>query len=136
MVRRGPRVLVTDGEQRGPLAASRGLAAAGYRVSMIAEERFAVGLWSRFLKKRIMLAGPKTDPKGYAERPSQVVRRGEYDKVVPGSDLSLLPISERRDLIEQYARLGLPSHEVVLRALNKPLLHSQATAVGSPHQGA
>jgi len=130
MVRRGPRVLVTDGEQRGALATSRGLAAAGYRVTMIAEERFAVGRWSRFLEKRITLVGPKSDPKGYTERLSQVLRRNEYDMVVPGSDLSLIPISERRDLIEPYARLGLPSHEVVLRALNKPLLHSQAAAAG------
>jgi hypothetical protein len=47
-----------------------------------------------------------------------------------GTELSLLPISERRGLIEPYARLGLPCHEVVLRALDKSLLQDQAAAVG------
>lgn len=129
-MRQGPRVLVTDAEHPSVLAACRGLAAAGYRVSTVAEERFALGHWSRFSKERIMLAGPEADPAGYVEHLSQVLRRGEYDLVMPGSELSLLPISERRGLIEPYARLGLPPHEVVLAALDKPLLQSKAAAVG------
>jgi predicted ATP-grasp superfamily ATP-dependent carboligase len=129
LVRQGPRVLVTDAEHRSVLATCRGLAAAGYRVSTVAEERFALGHWARFSEERITLAGARTDPRGYVERLSQVLRRGEYDLIIPGSELSLLPISEWRDLVEPYTRLGLPSHEVVLRALDKPLLHSQAAAV-------
>ena len=127
-MRRGPRVLVTDAEERAVLATCRALAAAGYRVSAVAEERFAVGHWSRCLEERITLAGPKADPEGYVQRLLQVLRRGEYDLVLPGGEWSLLPISERRDLIEPYARLGLPAHEVVLRALDKPLLYEYAAA--------
>jgi len=104
--------------------------AAGYRVSLVAEERFAVGHWSRFPEERIVLAGTKTDPEGYVERLSQVLRRGKYNLLMPGTERSLLPISEHRRLIEPYACLGLPSHEVVLRALKKPLLQDHAAAVG------
>jgi predicted ATP-grasp superfamily ATP-dependent carboligase len=129
-VKPGPRVLVTDAEHRSVLAACRGLAAAGYRVSTVAGERFALGHWSRFSKERITLAGPEADPDGYVEHLSRILRPGEYDLVLPGTELSLIPISERRDLIEPYARLGLPPHEVVLRALDKPLLQSRAAAVG------
>jgi predicted ATP-grasp superfamily ATP-dependent carboligase len=112
------------------LAACRGLAEAGYHVSTVAEERFALGHCSRFSKERITLAGSQADPEGYVERLSRVLRQGDYDLVMPGTELSLLPISERRDLIEPYARLGLVPHEVVLRAVDKPLLHDQAAAVG------
>jgi predicted ATP-grasp superfamily ATP-dependent carboligase len=125
----GPRVLVTDAKQRSALAACRGLAAAGYRVSTVADERFALGHWSRFSEERITLTGPEVDPGGYVERLSQVLRRGGYALVMPGSELSLALISEHRDLIEPYARLGLPPHEVVLRTLDKPLLCDQAAAV-------
>ena len=126
----GPQVLITDAEQRSVLAACRGLAAAGYRVSTVAEERCAVGHWSRFSNERITLPGPKADPEGYVERLSQVLRRRRYDMVMPGAEQSMLPISERRDLIEPYTHLGLPPHKIVLRALNKPLLQSKAAAVG------
>jgi predicted ATP-grasp superfamily ATP-dependent carboligase len=130
LVRQKPRVLLTDAEHRSVLEACRGLAAAGYRVSTAAERRFALGHWSRFSEERITLAGPEADPEGYVERLSRVLRRGEYDIVMPGTELSLLPISERRDLIEPYACLGLPPHEVVLRARDKPLHQDQAAAVG------
>lgn len=129
-MKQGPRVLVTDAEERSVLAACRGLAEAGYRVSTVSEERFAPGSWSRFSEKRITLAGPKADPEGYVKRLSQVLRQGEYDMIQPGTELSLLPISERRTLIESYARLGLPPHEVVLRALDKSLLQDLAATVG------
>jgi predicted ATP-grasp superfamily ATP-dependent carboligase len=126
----GPRILVTDAETRAVLAACRGLGAAGYRVSTVAEDHFAVGHWSRFSKERIRLAGPNADPEAFVERLSRVLRRGAYDLVIPGTERSLLPISERRDLIEPYARLGLPPHEIVLRTLDKPLLQTHAAAVG------
>ena len=129
-MKQGPRVLVTDAEERSVLATCRGLAAAGYRVSTVSEERFALGHWSRFSKERITLTGPGADPESYVERLSRILRQGEYDLLIPGTELSLLPISERRDLIEPFARLGLPPHEIVLRALDKPLLQSQAAAVG------
>src|SRR5215207_10842654 len=90
LVKRGPRALVTDAEERSVLAACRGLAAAGYRVSTVAEERFAPGHWSRFSKEQIRLAGAKADSEGYVERLSQVLRKGEYDLVMPGSECSLL----------------------------------------------
>ena len=129
-MKQGPRVLVTDAEERSVLAVCRGLAAAGYRVSTVSEERFAPGHWSRFSKERIMLPGPQADPQGYVERLSRVLRHGEYDLVIPGTEPSLLPISEHRGLIEPHARLGLPPHEVVLRALDKPLLQGHADAAG------
>jgi predicted ATP-grasp superfamily ATP-dependent carboligase len=121
---------VTDAEERSVLAACRGLAAAGYRVSTVADKRCALGHWSRFSKERITLVGAEADPEGYVERLSQVLRRGQYDLIMPGTELSLLPISARRDLIEPYVRLGLPPHELVLRALDKPLFCGQAAAVG------
>ena len=129
-MKQGPRVLITDAEYRSVLATCRGLAAAGYRVSTVAEGRFALGHWARFSEERITLAGAQNDPEGYIERLSQVLRRGEYDLLMPGSELSLVPISERRDLIEPYARLGLPPHQDVLCALSKPLLSRRAAAVG------
>ena len=125
-----PRVLVTDAEARSVLAVCRGLAAAGYSVSTVADERCAPGHWSRFSKERITMPGAQVDSEDYVRRLSEVVRRGSYDMVIPGTERSLLPISEHRALIEPHARLGLPPHEDVLRALDKPLLQEQADAVG------
>src|SRR5205085_8638214 len=100
------------------------------RVSTVSADRLAIGHWSRASRERILLAGPESAPDAYVERLSEVVRRGGYDVVLPGTEASLVPISERRTLIEPYARLGLPVHDLVLRAFDKRVLHRCAAEVG------
>jgi len=96
----------------------------------VAEGRFALGHWSRFTDERITFAGPSADPEAYVARLTRVLSSGDYDLVIPGTELSLLPISERRDLVEPHAHLGLPPHEVVLRAVDKMQLQETAATVG------
>jgi len=127
---RSPRVLVTDGEHRSVLAACRGLAAAGYRVAISSDERFSVAQWSRFARERITLAGPRSDPHGYAARLGDLLSEGGYDVVLPGTDPSLITISEGRKQIEPHARLGLPSHETVLESLDKQMFQRRAERAG------
>jgi predicted ATP-grasp superfamily ATP-dependent carboligase len=127
---RGPRVLVTDAEGSGALAACRGLQAAGYNVAAAASRRLAVGQWSRSCRERVWLPDPRRDPSGYIERLTFELRRGAYDVLLPGSEASLIPISERRDVVEPHVLLGLPAHETVLRSLDKVLLINEAAATG------
>jgi predicted ATP-grasp superfamily ATP-dependent carboligase len=127
---RRPRVLVTDAEGTGALAACRGLQAAGYDVAAAASRRLAVGQWSRSCGERVWLPDPRHDPSGYVERLTQELRRGAYDVLLPGSEASLIPISERRDVLEPNVLLGLPAHETVLRSLDKVLLLTEAAATG------
>jgi predicted ATP-grasp superfamily ATP-dependent carboligase len=125
-----PRVLVTDAEHRSVLAACRGLASAGYRVSTVASERFAVGNWSRFSRENVRLTGPHADPEGYVERLAEVAKSGRYDILVAGTDAAMLAISAGRRLIEPHARLGLPPHEVILQTQDKQLLQREAARAG------
>jgi predicted ATP-grasp superfamily ATP-dependent carboligase len=60
----------------------------------------------------------------------EIVRDGAYDVLLPGSDFSLLAISEHRTWIEPYVEIGLPSHEVVRRALSKAELARAAAKIG------
>ena len=130
MSRLGPRVLVTDAEHRSVLATCRGLGAAGYRVSTIAESRLALGHWSRFSDERITFPGATEDAERYVERLVQVLRRGGYDVLLPGAEPSLLAISQWREAIEPHVQLGLPDHDVLLRALDKSLLLDHAASAG------
>ena len=66
----------------------------------------------------------------YVARLEEIVRDGAYDVLLPGSDFSLLAISEHRTWIEPYVEIGLPSHEVVRRALSKAELARAAAKIG------
>jgi predicted ATP-grasp superfamily ATP-dependent carboligase len=56
--------------------------------------------------------------------------RGGFVAVLPGSDASLLAISNCRDAFGDRVALGLPSREVVDRCVNKVMLVDDTTAAG------
>ncbi|MGZ4256561.1 MAG: ATP-grasp domain-containing protein [Gaiellaceae bacterium] len=126
------RVLVTDGEERSVLAVCRGLNAAGYEVSAVASAQPALAHWSRSVRGRFTLPDPREDGFRYVEGLAEILGRHPQEVVMPGTDASLVAVSEHRALIESLALVGLPSHENVLRSLDKLALLEEAAAAGLP----
>jgi predicted ATP-grasp superfamily ATP-dependent carboligase len=125
------RVLVTDGETRACVAATRGLAAAGLQVvSAAARGQVAAAHWSRTVTRRIRTPDPLTDEHGFVAALEDALRGGEIDVLMPGSDASLLSISRGRARLEPYVRIGLPSAEQVWRTLDKAELTAAAAECG------
>jgi predicted ATP-grasp superfamily ATP-dependent carboligase len=79
-----------------------------------------------------MLPDPRDDGLRYVEALVAILREHPHEVVIPGTDPSLVAVSEHRDLVEPLARLGLPPHEDVLRSLDKVALLEEASAAGLP----
>jgi predicted ATP-grasp superfamily ATP-dependent carboligase len=114
-----PRILVTDAETRAVVAACRGLAAGGFRVAAAAGSHPAPAHWSRSCRERLSVPHPVEDREGFVAGLEVALSGDEYAVLLPGSDASLLAVSEHRERLEAHTRTGLPSHEVVLRSLDK-----------------
>ena len=123
-------VVVTDAEERAALGAARGLRRAGYRVCAVARGRPAATHWSRSCSERVRLPDPRENVGGFVDGLEELVRNGRYDALIPGSDASLLAVSEHRDRLERSTRLGLPSREAVRRSVDKRLLLEVADLAG------
>ena len=123
-------VVVTDAEERAALGACRGLTAAGYRVCAVSRLRPAATHWSRSCAERIRLADPREDVHAFVDELGALLREGRYDALIPGSDASLIAISEHRDSLDGSTRLGLPSREAVRRSVDKLVLLEAAAAAG------
>ena len=126
------RIVVTDAEERAVLAACRGLASAGYRVSAVARYRPAPTHWSRSCEERLLLPDPRDSVPAFIGGLEQLVRDGRYGVLIAGSDASLRAISDHRDRLEPSTRLGLPPRDVVQKCLDKRLLLTAAAAAGLP----
>ena len=126
------RVMVTDAEERAVLAACRGLASAGYRVSAVARYSPAATHWSRSCSERFLAPDPRDSVQAFIARLEQLLDEGDYAALIPGSDGSLLAISEHRDRLEHSTRLGLPPREAVRKSTDKRQLHRVAASVGLP----
>jgi FAD-dependent urate hydroxylase len=123
-------VLVTDAGERSALAAIRSLNTAGYRVGAAAHLRPAPGQWSRSCQARHRVPDPRAGGDAYVAGLEEIVRDGAYDALLPGSDFSLLAISEHRARVEAHVEIGLPSHEAVRRALSKAEMTRAAAEIG------
>jgi predicted ATP-grasp superfamily ATP-dependent carboligase len=121
---------VTDAEERAALAACRGLTSAGYRVCVVAHRRPAATHWSRSCAERVMLPDPRQSVHGFVDALDDLLRGRRYSALIPGSEASLLAVSEHRERLERSTRLGLPSREAVRRSVDKLELSAAAHAAG------
>jgi predicted ATP-grasp superfamily ATP-dependent carboligase len=69
---------------------------------------------------------------GFVTTLLRIARTGRYFAIFPLGDNSLLPVSEHRDQLTPCLKLVLPSHESVLKALDKSKTLRIAEEVGIP----
>jgi len=86
--------------------------------------------WSRATERKITLPDPGASPRRFVDALRDRVASGSWDVLVPGTEASLLTISEARDELEPHVALGLPPHPVVLGSLDKHLLQRVAADAG------
>jgi FAD-dependent urate hydroxylase len=124
------RILITDGENRSVLAAARGLASADYQVATTAPSHRAAAFLSLAVAERITVADPLPDPDAFISDLERILSTGRFDVLVPGTDVSLLDVSRNRVRLDPHVRIGLPSHAVVQRSLDKRELIASAARHG------
>ncbi len=124
------RVLVTDAKERSAVAACQSLHRRGYRVGAASSESRAPAQWSRFSNYRHRIPDPRDDTEAFVREVAALVRSHDYTIVLPGSDASVLAISEHRELFDPDLALGLPSREIVGRCLSKLELTAAAADAG------
>jgi predicted ATP-grasp superfamily ATP-dependent carboligase len=123
-------VLITSAQERFALGACRSLAAAGYRVTAVADQTPAATHWSRLCSARHVLIDPKVDAEAFVEGLVRIVRTTRHEVLLPATDAALLAVSARRERLGQYVGLKLPPHDVVLAATDKIALHEAAGVAG------
>ena len=90
------RVLITDGNERAALAATRSLVRAGHVVHVVAGTRLSLAGVSRGALPRLVSADPLADPAGYTAALAELARRDGIDLLLPITDPSVEAVLERR----------------------------------------
>jgi hypothetical protein len=126
------RVVITDAEQRSVLAAARGLAAAGFDVTVLGTRPRQLSLWSRACHHRGLVADPRVNGERFRADLEHLLREEAYDVVVPGTEQSLMVLAEAAPGASLLADCGIPVATVVGRSLDKLVLGAAAESVGMP----
>jgi predicted ATP-grasp superfamily ATP-dependent carboligase len=122
-------VLITDAEERSSLAACRGLARAGYRVTAVSSATPAASHWSRSCHRKVTLADPRDEPEAFLRGLQGVLEEEPHTFLLASSDITTWLISEHRDRFEGLVRVVLPDRETVRACLGKSLLIEEAPSV-------
>ncbi len=120
------RILVLDGDQNQAVACVRSLAAQGHAVWAGESRKWTKAGWSRYCCRSFQYAAPETDPEKFLHDILSEAGKERGTLVLPMTEATTLLISSHRERFwAAGARLVLPEHADLLRAIDK----SQSTAL-------
>jgi predicted ATP-grasp superfamily ATP-dependent carboligase len=123
------RALIVDsGQGRGSLAAVRGLHRAGWTVGVGTPTRTGLTSLSHCVGHRHLVPSLAAGEAGFLHAVEDALAQGAYEVVFACSDEEILTLSRNRDRLRSI--VPYPSHETMLRAIDKVALAAAAQAVG------
>lgn len=124
-------VLVLDGNENQAVAATRSLGRAGHSVLVGAPTPWSKAGWSRHAKAMVRYPAPQADAHAFVQRIVDVVAAAPGTLVLPMTERTTLPLSERREhILTAGGRLVVPDHPTVLRAFDKHAMTILARELG------
>jgi predicted ATP-grasp superfamily ATP-dependent carboligase len=124
-------VLVLDGNQNQAVASVRSLARAGHTPYAAESEPWSKAGWSRASCGSFRYPAPQGQVDAFIAAIAGFVRQRPGTLVLPMTEATTLPLSSHRDsLISAGARLVLPDHRDLLRALDKEETTRLAASLG------
>jgi predicted ATP-grasp superfamily ATP-dependent carboligase len=125
------RVLVLDGNENQSVAAVRSLARSGFEVLVGAPTSWSKAGWSRYGSGTFRYTPPQQDAEAFVRDVARSAAEMRGTLVMPMTERTTLPLSERRAVLEEAgATYVLPSHENLLRAMDKHAVGALAASLG------
>jgi len=124
------RILITDGNERSALAATRSLIAAGHDVYVASRARWSLAGASRGARRCRVETDPLADPRAYTRELGRLIDRLAIDMALPVTDASVEALLEFRDALPARVHLPLPDLAAYRRASDKGAMLQLARAAG------
>ena len=128
-----PKVIVTDSSERAALAVIRSLGKRGIDIVAADSIRFNAGFLSKYCSRRFIYPSPLKDKIKFVESLLRFVKSENFDLLIPITDLTMIPILERRDEFEDYVRVAAPLYKTAIKALDKARTIKIAEECGVPY---
>ena len=130
---KGLRVLLLDGYARQILPMAEYLNRLGATVATLNVGRLDVGCVSRWVHERYFGPAPRRDLQGTLEKMREVIKSGNFDVVISGSDETAMLLAENKSELSPYAALAVNNLPVFERARDKLLTMKACEELGLPH---
>ena len=125
-------LLITDGESRSSLAATRSLGKKGCRVVVTAKQEISLASCSRFCSQGFSTPDPLLDGAKYSKAIIEIVKKEKIDVVFPMSEVSIHLLNEIRNQLPSRVILACSTSDKMAAVSNKSLLFRLASRVQVP----
>ena len=126
------RVLVTDGNERAALAATRALGREQIEVVVGAEVPRSLAGSSRYCQQSIVYPSPYQEPERFVTHLLEAVREHQVDALFPVSDIAMHVLGPEKSRFEPQTHIPIPVAAVFQEISDKYRLMRQAVEQGVP----
>ena len=126
------RVLVTDGNERAALAATRALGREQIEVVVGAEVPRSLAGSSRYCQQSIVYPSPYQEPERFVTSLLKAVREHQVDALFPVSDIAMHVLGPEKSRFEPQTHIPIPVAAVFQEISDKYRLMRQAVEQGVP----
>jgi predicted ATP-grasp superfamily ATP-dependent carboligase len=113
------RVLVLDGRSIATVAIVRSLGKKGIRVTCGEEFKNSPGALSKYVDRKVVYPSPSKMPDLFMEKMISLLKNGEYELLLPVSDMTSMMVSKNKDELSRYTRVPTPDLETLMKARDK-----------------
>jgi len=113
------KILVLDGRQRSTLAVVRSLGKMGIEVTVGEDKIPCLASRSRYAARAIKYTSPVTDPSGFIDDIAAELNSGDYDMLLPMTDVTMYLAINEFDNLSRLTRLPVAGKEAYLKAIDK-----------------
>lgn len=113
------RILVTDGDNRSALAATRALGLAGHEVYTACDRQPSLAGASRHARSAELYPSPVISPEAFVQAVHEIVRTNRIDLLMPMTEISTLLLTEHASALPRHCSLPFPDQAAVSAAANK-----------------
>ena len=126
------RVLISDGNERAALAATRALGQRQIQVVVGAERSKSLAASSKYCSGSFSYPSPYVDPTGFVSRILEIVKRDPFTALFPMSDIAMQILGPEKEEFEKYTRVPVPHWSVFEAVSDKWNLMKLASSLQVP----
>lgn len=113
------KVLIFGAGGRQTLPVCKGFYDIGCHVTTYCENKLSLGFWTRYAKEKIVFN--KKFGKTYLDYGADIIRKGNFDIVVPTGDKTAIYLARKKIELQKYSKIAVNDEETFQYAINKYL---------------
>lgn len=112
------KILISTADWNAALACMYSLARKGHSIALLSPNKNTPALYSKYCHQKIITPNER-NKEAYLSFVTKLIKTGEYDALIPISDLCTEYFSEQRENLLNYIKILLPTKECIDIARNK-----------------